>query len=65
MSKEHSDGDTRLTPNKYSGEMLSVAEQTQRAIQYYGSKRKDYLVRVRSEFVAMQELGKEREKKEF
>ena len=47
MSKEHSDGDTRLTPNKYSGEMLSVAEQTQRAIQYYGSKRKDYLVRVR------------------
>ena len=51
MSKDHSDGDTRLTPNKYSGEMLSVAEQTQRAIKYYDSKRKDYLLQVRREFV--------------
>ena len=55
MSKDYSEGDTKLTPNKYGGEHLSVEEQTRRAVAYYSLKRKDYLVGVKKEFLARRE----------
>jgi hypothetical protein len=50
MSKEHSEQDTRLTPNKLSLE-ASAVEETQRAVEYYSNLRKDYLQAAKKEYL--------------
>ena len=53
MSKEHSEQDTRLTPNKLSLEARrkSAVEETQRAVEYYSNLRKDYLQAAKKEYL--------------
>lgn len=53
MSKDHSDQDTRLTPNKYTHERLrlSAIEQTQQALEYYTYTRKNYLQETKKQFI--------------
>ena len=55
MSKDHSEGDTKFTPNKYGGEHLSIEEQTRRAVRYYSLKRKEFLLGVKKDFVLKRE----------
>lgn len=53
MSKEHSEQDTRLTPNKFSHsrKIHSVVAETQRAFQHYIHFRKEELQTTRKQFL--------------
>jgi len=52
MSKEHSESNTRLTPNKPPSKNISVHQQTQKAIEYYSSLRKDYLKNIKQNYLS-------------